>query len=43
MSSIHDPRYREIIQRLIVLRELKDTTQVELAMSLKNLSLMYLK
>lgn len=35
MSSIHDPRYREIIQRLIVLRELKDMTQVELAMSLK--------
>ncbi len=35
MHSIHDPRYRAIIQRLIILRESKDVTQVELAMSLK--------
>jgi transcriptional regulator with XRE-family HTH domain len=35
MHSIHDPRYRAIIQRLIILRESKNVTQVELAMSLK--------
>ena len=35
MHSIHDPRYRAIIKRLIILRESKDVTQVELAMSLK--------
>lgn len=35
MSSIHDPRYREIIKELIVLRESKNMTQVQLALSLK--------
>ena len=35
MSSIHDPRYRQIIQRLKNLRESKNLTQVELATSLK--------
>lgn len=31
MKSIHDPRYRQLIERLIVLREACDTTQTELA------------
>lgn len=35
MSSIHDPRYRKLIQKLIAIRELKKITQVELASSLK--------
>ncbi|GAA5016691.1 multiprotein-bridging factor 1 family protein [Acinetobacter sp. ULE_I001] len=35
MSSIHDPRYREIITELIKLRESKNITQVQLALSLK--------
>lgn len=35
MSSIHDPRYREIIKKLIELRESKNMTQVQLATSLK--------
>ncbi|TMS45874.1 helix-turn-helix domain-containing protein [Acinetobacter lwoffii] len=35
MSSIHDPRYRKLIQELIAIRELKKITQVELATSLK--------
>jgi len=35
MSSIHDPRYRNVINRLIELRELKKITQVQLASSLK--------
>lgn len=35
MSSIHDPRYRKIINELIVLREIKKITQVQLASSLK--------
>lgn len=35
MSSIHDPRYRKLIQQLIDMRELKKITQVELASSLK--------
>lgn len=34
MSSIHDPRYRKAIQKLISLRESKNITQVELAASL---------
>ncbi|WP_326519222.1 helix-turn-helix domain-containing protein [Acinetobacter sp. CAAS 2-6] len=34
MSSIHDPRYRKLIQELIAIRELKKVTQVELAASL---------
>jgi len=36
MSSIHDPRYRKVIQILIELRESKKITQVQLASSLKN-------
>ncbi|MDM1492663.1 helix-turn-helix domain-containing protein [Acinetobacter indicus] len=35
MSSIHDPRYKRLIQELINIRELKKITQVELAASLK--------
>lgn len=35
MSSIHDPRYRAIINELTKLRESKDITQVQLATSLK--------
>ena len=35
MSSIHDPRYKRLIQELIYIRELKKITQVELAASLK--------
>ncbi|MBU3848363.1 MAG: helix-turn-helix transcriptional regulator [Candidatus Acinetobacter avistercoris] len=35
MSSIHDPRYRKAIQKLIDLRESKKITQVKLATSLK--------
>lgn len=35
MSSIHDPRYRNLIKELIQTRELKNITQVELAASLK--------
>lgn len=31
MKSIHDPRYRQLIVRLIALREACDTTQTELA------------
>ena len=37
MSSIHDPRYKRLIQELIYIRELKKITQVELAASLKKL------
>lgn len=35
MSSIHDPRYREVIKALVELRESKNVTQVQLATSLK--------
>ena len=35
MSSIHDPRYQNLIKKLISVRELKNITQVELASSLK--------
>lgn len=35
MSSIHDPRYQKLIHHLIVIRETKKVTQVELAASLK--------
>ena len=35
MSSIHDPRYIQLIDRLIQIRELKNVTQVELASCLK--------
>lgn len=35
MSSIHDPRYRKLIKALILERELKNITQVQLASSLK--------
>ncbi|HFE9769516.1 TPA: helix-turn-helix domain-containing protein [Acinetobacter baumannii] len=31
MRSIHDPRYQDLIKRLIELREPKNVTQVELA------------
>lgn len=31
MKSIHDPRYRQLIERLIGLREASGTTQTELA------------
>lgn len=31
MRSIHDPRYQDLIKKLITLRESKDVTQVELA------------
>jgi len=34
MSSIHDPRYKKLIQELISIRESKKVTQVELATSL---------
>lgn len=35
MSSIHDPRYINLIKKLIQIREFKNITQVELATSLK--------
>ena len=35
MSSIHDPRYINLIKELIFRRELRKITQVELASSLK--------
>lgn len=35
MSSIHDPRYKNLIKELIKIRELRNITQVELATSLK--------
>lgn len=35
MSSIHDPRYRVIIENLKKLRVSKNLTQVNLALSLK--------
>lgn len=35
MSSIHDPRYRKLIEKLIKMRELNKITQAELAISLK--------
>lgn len=35
MSSIHDPRYIHLIQCLILIREKKNITQVEIASSLK--------
>lgn len=35
MSSIHDPRYKQLIDKLIRIRELKEVTQVELASRLK--------
>jgi transcriptional regulator with XRE-family HTH domain len=31
MKSIHDPRYRQLVERLIALREECDITQTELA------------
>lgn len=31
MRSIHDPRYQDLIKKLIALRESKNVTQVELA------------
>ncbi|WP_151838631.1 MULTISPECIES: helix-turn-helix domain-containing protein [Acinetobacter] len=31
MRSIHDPRYQDLIKKLIELRESKNVTQVELA------------
>ncbi|WP_373357975.1 helix-turn-helix domain-containing protein [Acinetobacter lactucae] len=31
MRSIHDPRYQDLIKRLIELRESRNVTQVELA------------
>ena len=34
MRSIHDPRYQDLIQKLIELRESKNVTQVELAQRL---------
>lgn len=34
MRSIHDPRYQDLINKLIELRESKDVTQVELAQRL---------
>ena len=34
MRSIHDPRYQDLIKKLITLRESKDVTQVELALRL---------
>jgi len=34
MRSIHDPRYQDLIQKLIQLRESKNVTQVELALRL---------
>jgi len=35
MSSLHDPRYRAIIEKLISIRESKQVTQVDLASTLK--------
>ncbi len=35
MRSIHDPRYQDLIKKLIELRESKDMTQVELARRLE--------
>jgi transcriptional regulator with XRE-family HTH domain len=35
MSSLHDPRYRVLINKLKKIRESKRMTQVELASSLK--------
>ena len=35
MSSLHDPRYRAFIRKLIELRESKVMTQLQLASSLK--------
>ena len=34
MRSIHDPRYQDLIKKLIELRESKNVTQVELAQHL---------
>ena len=34
MRSIHDPRYQDLIKKLIELRESKDVTQVDLAQRL---------
>lgn len=34
MRLIHDPRYQDLIKKLIELRESKDVTQVELAQRL---------
>lgn len=34
MRSIHDPRYQDLIKKLIELRESKNVTQVELALRL---------
>ncbi|MFW1909838.1 helix-turn-helix domain-containing protein [Acinetobacter ursingii] len=31
MRSIHDPRYQDLIKKIVELRELKKVTQVELA------------
>jgi len=31
MKSIHDPRYRQLVERLIALREEVETTQTQLA------------
>ena len=35
MRSIHDPRYQDLIKKLIELREYKNVTQVELARRLE--------
>ena len=35
MRSIHDPRYQDLIKKLITLRESKNMTQVELARRLE--------
>ena len=35
MRSIHDPRYQDLIKKLIALRESKNVTQVELARRLE--------
>ena len=35
MLSIHDPRYQDLIKKLIELRESKNVTQVELARRLE--------
>jgi len=35
MSAIQDPRYKQLIDKLIRIRELKEVTQVELASRLK--------
>ncbi len=37
MRSIHDPRYQDLIKKLIELRESKNVTQVELAHRLNKL------